>query len=241
MAVSTNLTNNSVNDFLLGNFTVANLSDVNDATTPTLDHVLIGNGTEWTSQLLSANLEVLLDNTSIGTQPAINFLNGGSTVIGVVNDGANNELEVTITALSPDQNLADVVNTQTSLNNLLDTANTITTTGRVEVGTFQSLGSLYYPVNEESISADAVLEEDTGNARSYYFQFINPDSAAATTNLDLPSPAVGSTGLSYFIVNTGSAETLVVRNSAAATLATLLPGEQVKAIWAEVANAWVLV
>ena len=241
MAITTSLTNTSVESFLQNNFTISEISDVNSSAAPTLDHVLVGDGSEWVSQLLAANLQVLVDNTSIGTQPAVNFLNGGSTVITAIEDGGNNEIDVTIDALAPSQNLSDVSDTQVSLTNLLDTSNTITTTGKANVGSLEFNGSLYYSINEQATSTNLVLEENTGTALSSYFQVIDPDGAAATINVDLPAPAVGSTGLTYLVYNSGSVESIDVRNSGAVVLSTIAPGEQVKAIWAETAATWILV
>jgi len=88
-------------------------------------------------------------------------------------------------------------------------------------------------VNTVTISATSTITAKSGNILSI-------NGGAANRNVDFTSGATGSekNGALYLVKNAGTTNNLVMRDSAAATVATLAPGQW--AIFAYTGAAWVL-
>ncbi len=75
-------------------------------------------------------------------------------------------------------------------------------------------------VDIDTIGGDIVLDFQSGN-----FQYL--DGGGSDRNVDLPAEEdEKANGLMFCVTNTGSTNDLIVRNDAAATIATVTPGSQ---------------
>jgi hypothetical protein len=96
------------------------------------------------------------------------------------------------------------------------TTDTLTVAGVVSVPKFTLTREVVSPVTETTMSGNATLTAGTSNT----YQFFNPNGA--DRDVTLPTAA---TGLTYLIMHIGSANTITIKDSGAATVTTAVAGQ----------------
>lgn len=91
----------------------------------------------------------------------------------------------------------------------------VTITGQITFSQIALTTDVLSPVTETTMSGNATIT--AGTSKTY--QFFDPNGS--DRNVTLP---VAATGLTYFIMNIGSANTLTVKDNGGSNLATILAG-----------------